>query len=135
LYESVEHSRIFKPSRLTSRVKRINVDTQVHGLGRANPVPDLLDDTISADLVNLSGFDNLKSTVAVVLVVRGTRQRRADAGVDVGVIGKEAFLGSMEEVSPVVDGGLLTGGATEDLGLPGVADVFVRSCRCMPTME
>lgn len=39
---------------------------------------------------------------------------------DVGVVCKEAFLSSMEEVGSVVDSGLLTGRATEDLGLPGV---------------
>jgi hypothetical protein len=124
-----------KRCKLTSRVKRINVNTQVHGLSGTNPVPNLLDDAIGADLVNLPGFHNLKSTVTIVLVVGRTRQCRADAGMDVGVVGKEAFLSSVEEVGSVVDSGLLTGGAAEDLGLPGVTNDFIRCCRSIAFME
>jgi hypothetical protein len=67
--KSVPHSCIPKRSTITSWVKCIDVDTQVYRLGSANPVPDLLDDTVSANLVHLPGLDNLEATVAVVLVV------------------------------------------------------------------
>ena len=39
---------------------------------------------------------------------------------DVSVIGEETLLSSVVEVSAVIDCGLLAGGTTEDLGLPGV---------------
>lgn len=39
---------------------------------------------------------------------------------DVGIIGKEALLRSMEEVCAVVDACLFTGRATKDLRLPSV---------------
>ena len=44
---------------------------------------------------------------------------------DVGIVGKEAFLCGVEEVGTVVDAGLLTGRATKDLGLPGIAESIV----------
>lgn len=74
---------VVKQRELTSWVKCINVDAQIHRLGRANPLLDLLDDTVGTNLVNLSGLNNLEAAIAVVLVVGGSRQRRADAGVDV----------------------------------------------------
>lgn len=117
--------------RLTSWIKGVDVDAQVHGLLRTNPVPDLLDDTISTDLVNLSSLHDLEAAVAIILIVGGSRQCRANTGVDVGVIGKEALLRSMEEVRAVVDASLLARRATEDLRLPGVAKrnvSFVRLC-------
>ena len=40
---------------------------------------------------------------------------------DVGVIGQEALLVRVIEVSAVVDGGLFGRSAAEDLGTPGVA--------------
>jgi hypothetical protein len=39
---------------------------------------------------------------------------------DVSVVGEQTFLGGVEEVSAVVDGGLLAGRTAKDLGLPGV---------------
>jgi hypothetical protein len=44
---------------------------------------------------------------------------------DVGVVGKKTFLGSVEKVCAVVDASLLAGGATENLGLPGVTVYIV----------
>jgi hypothetical protein len=41
----------------------------------------------------------------------------------------------VEEVGPVVDAGLLGGGATEDLGLPGVAENIVSSERGLVEKE
>lgn len=95
--------------RLTSRIKRINVDAQVHGLCGTDAVFDPLDNTIGSNFVNLPGLNDLEATVAVVLVVRGSRQRRANAGVDVGVVGKKTFLRCVEEVGAVVNAGLLSG--------------------------
>ncbi|KAH9864871.1 hypothetical protein IAQ61_008816 [Plenodomus lingam] len=105
-----------------SWVKGINVDTQVYGLVGADSVLDLLDDTIGTDLVDLSSLNNLKTTVTIVFIVRWSRQRRADAGMDIGVIGQEAFLCSVVEVGAVVDCGLVTRSATKDLGFPCVPD-------------
>lgn len=105
---------------LTSWVKGVNVDAQVNRLFGANPVLDLLDDAIDTNLVNLSGFDNLETTVAIIFVVRGSRQRRADASMDIGVVGKKALLSSMEEVGTMVDACLLTRRPTKDLGLPSI---------------
>jgi hypothetical protein len=39
---------------------------------------------------------------------------------DIGVVGKETFLSSVEEVCSVVDTSLLAGCTTENLGLPGI---------------
>jgi hypothetical protein len=98
----------------------ININTQIHRVLEADPLPDLLDDAISTNLVNFPGLDDLKAAVAVILIVRGSRQRRADAGVDVCVVRKKAFLRGVEEVSPVVDASLLTRSATKHLRLPRV---------------
>lgn len=106
----------------TGWVKSIDIDTQIYWVLRSNPVPDLLDDTFSADGVNLPSLRNLEATVAVIFIVRWTRQRRADAGVDVRVVGEKTFLRGVEEISTVVDTGLIAGSTTKDLRLPGVAD-------------
>lgn len=105
---------------LTSRVKCVNVNAQVDRLVKANTVLDPLNDAISADRVNLTSLDNLEAAVAIVLVVGGSRQRRADAGVDVGVVGEETFLCGVEKVGAVVDGGLFAGSSAENLGLPRI---------------
>lgn len=72
----------------TRWVQCVDVDRQVHGLLRPDPVPDLLDDAISANLVNLPRLHNLKAAVAVVLVIRGPGQGGSDTGVDVSVVGE-----------------------------------------------
>jgi hypothetical protein len=105
---------------LTGRVERVNVDAEVDRLLGANPLPDLLNDTISANLVDLARLDDLEAAVAVVLIIRRSRQCSADSSMDVSVIGKKTFLRGMEEVGAVVDRSLFAGGATEDLGFPGV---------------
>ena len=47
---------------------------------------NLLDDTRSSNGVNLPGFNNMETTVAVVLVVREPTQCRPNPGVDVGIV-------------------------------------------------
>ena len=105
---------------LTSRIQSINIDTQIHRILGTNAVPDPLDNTISADLVNLARLDDFEATVAVVLIIGGTGKGRADAGVDVGVVFQKTFLRGMEEIGAVVDAGLFTGRAAKHFGLPGV---------------
>ena len=105
----------------TSRIQGVDVDAEVDGLLGPDALADLLDDARGADCVDLAGLDDLEAAVAVVFVVRGPGQRCADPGVDVGVVGEQAFLRRVEKVRAVVDGGLLRGRAAEDFGLPGVA--------------
>ena len=90
--------------RRTGRIQRVNIDTQVHRLLRADSVPDLLDNPHHADGVDFPRFGDLKPTVAVVFVVARTGKCGADAGVDVGVVGEETLFVSMIEVGAVVDG-------------------------------
>ncbi len=68
-----------------------------------------------ADGVDGARLDDLEAAVAVVLVVGGAGERGADAGVDVAVVGEEAFLAGVVEVRAVVDAGLLGGGAVVGL--------------------
>ena len=105
----------------TGRIQGVDVDAEVDGLLGPDALANLRDDARGADRVDLAGLDDLEAAVAVVLVVRGPGQRRADPGVDVGVVGEQAFLRRVEEVRAVVDGGLLRGRAAEDFGLPGIA--------------
>jgi hypothetical protein len=116
-----QHPQYHQQIQLTSRIKSIDIDTQIHRLLRSDPVLDLLDDAISTDLVDLTCLDDLETAVAVVLIVRGAGERRADAGVDVGVVGQEAFLCGVEEIGAVVYAGLFGWGAAEDFGSPCVA--------------
>lgn len=102
------------------RVEGVDVDGQVDGPLGADAVADLLDDAVHADGVDLAGLDDLEAAVAVVLVVGQARQRRADAGVDVRVVGQQALLRRVVEVGAVVDRRLLAGRAAKDLGAPGV---------------
>lgn len=105
---------------LTSRVKSVDVDAEVDGLLGTDPFLDLLDDTVSTNLVDFTCLDDLETAVAVVFVVGRSGKSCTDSSMDVGVVGKKTFLSSVEEVSAVVDGGLVTGRATENLRLPGV---------------
>jgi len=107
--------------KLTSGIQRIDVNTQIHRLLRAHPVPDLLDDALGADGVDDARLDDLEAAVAVVVVVAEAGERGADADVDVGVVGEEAFFVRVVEVRAVVDGGLFAGGTAEDFRAPGVA--------------
>ena len=106
--------------RHTSRVQRIDINTQIHWLLCPNSIPDLLDNARRADAVDFASFRNLKAAIAVVFVIAGTGQSGANAGVDVGVVGQQALFMSMVEVGAVVDGGLFAGSATEDFGPPCV---------------
>lgn len=99
-------------------IQGVDVDGEVDGPGGADALDDALDDAVGADLVDLSRLDNLEAAVAVVVVVAGPAERRADARVDVGVVGKQALHGGVVEVGAVVDAGYLGGGAAEDLGAP-----------------
>lgn len=74
-----------------------------------------------ANGVDFARLDDFKAAVAVVVVVGQARQGRADAGVDVGVVGQETFAVRVVEVGAVVDGCLLGGSAAEDFGFPCVA--------------
>lgn len=103
---------------LTCRVESVDVDGQVHGLGSADALVDLLDDAFHSDRVDLACFHDFKAAVSVVFVVAGSAQSCADTGVDVAVVCEQAFLRGVEEVRSVVDAGDLAGGAAEDLRLP-----------------
>ncbi len=105
---------------LTGRIERVDVQRQIHRVLGPDPLENLLDDAVGADLVDLARLDNLKPAVPVVLVVARPAQRGADAGVDVGVVAQQALLGRVVEVRPVVDAGDLRGRAAEDLGAPRV---------------
>jgi len=88
---------------------------------------DALDDAFGAQRVDFAGFDDGEADVAVVVVVGEAGEGGPDAGVDVGVVAEEAFVGGVVEVGAVVYGGLEGGGAAEDFGLPGV-EVAVEVC-------
>lgn len=103
---------------LTGRVKRVNVQTQVDWILGANSVANLLDDSINANGINLSRLHNLEAAVSVVFVVGRSTQRRADAGVDVGVILQQTLLRSMVEVGAVVNASDLGRRAAKNLGSP-----------------
>lgn len=105
-------------STLTGRIQSINIQTQVNGVCRPDSIPDLLDNPIDSNCINFPCFHNFKPAISIILVIRRSAQRRADAGVDVGVIFEQALLSGMVEVGAVVDAGDLGGGATEDFGAP-----------------
>lgn len=100
------------------RVKRVNVDRQVHGSRGTDTVHNLLNDPRCANGVDLSGFDNLESAVAVVVVIAGSTEGGPDAGVDVGIVDQEALHGGVVEVCAVVDAGSLGWRAAKYLGFP-----------------
>lgn len=58
---------------LTGRIEGVNVNAEVDRLLSTNPFLDFLDDTISANFVNLACLDDLEAAVAVILVVRRSR--------------------------------------------------------------
>ena len=105
---------------LTSWIEGVDVKREVDGVGSTNTILDLLDDAVNTNGIDLTRLDNLKAAVSIILIITWTAQSRADTSVDVGVVGEQTFLSSVVEVCTVVDAGDFAGGATEDLGLPGV---------------
>lgn len=104
----------------TRRIKSVNVEGQVHGILGTDTVQDFLDDAVGANLVDLASFNNFEPAVPVILIVARPTQGGADAGVDVGVVAQQAFLGSMVEVRPVVDASHLGWRAAKDFRSPRV---------------
>ncbi len=124
------------------RIQRIDIDAQIHRVLGADAVLDALDDALHAagevvgrGVIYFAGLDDGEAAVAVVGVVGEAGEGGADAGVDVGVVGEEAFVRGVVEVSAVVDGGLVGGRAAEDGGLPGVAGEWVGSVSLRPGNE
>lgn len=107
-----------KEEKLTSRVQSVNVQAEVDRVLRAHTLANLLDDALGSDGVNLARLYNLEAAVAVILVVRRTAERRADAGVDVGIVAEQAFHRCVVEVGAVIDAGDLGRRATKNLGTP-----------------
>lgn len=105
--------------RVRNHLLRENVDGGT-GTQRTDALVDLLNNALSANLVNLPGLDNVEAAVSVVLVIGKTGEGGTDTGVDVGVVAEKTLLGGVVEVSTVVDGRLLGRRTTEDLGAPGV---------------
>lgn len=84
---------------LTGRVEGVNVKGQVNWVLGTDTVDDALNDALSTNRINLTRLDNLKATVAVVVVVAGTGESGADTGVDVGVVGEQTLHRGVVEVS------------------------------------
>lgn len=80
-------------SRCERGIKSVNIDRQVHGISGADPVDNLLDDAIHADGVNFPSLDDLEAYVAVIFVVAGAAEGRANSGMDVGVVLEKTLLG------------------------------------------
>ena len=105
----------------TSRIQRIDIHTQIHGLLRAHPRSNPLNNPLSTNSIDFPRLHDLKSAVSIVVVIGETGKGGTDAGVDVGVVCEEALGMGVVEVCAVVDGGLGGGGAAEDAGAPCVA--------------
>ena len=108
---------------LTCRVESVDIDGQIHGLGSADALVDLLDDAFHSDRVDLACFHDFKPAVSVVFVVAGSAQSCADAGVDVAVVCEQAFLGGVKEVRSVVDFSLRRRRSTKNRWLPASKEV------------
>jgi hypothetical protein len=109
---------------LTRGIKSINIDAEIDRVFGAYSVSDFFDNTVGTNLVNLAGLDNLKAAISIVLIVTWARERGADARMDVGVVGKQALLGSMIKICAVIDASLLRGCASKNFWLPCVAVVI-----------
>jgi len=59
--------------RLTSRIKGIDIDTQIYRVLRSYSVLDLFDDAFSSNGVNLASFGDLKTAIAIIFIVRRPR--------------------------------------------------------------
>lgn len=105
-------------SRCKGGIQSVNVNGQIDRVRGADALEDSLDNSVSANGVNVSGLDNLKATVAVVVIVTGSAEGGSDTSVDVGVVGEQTFHGGVVEVGAVVDAGDVGGRTTKDLGFP-----------------
>lgn len=54
---------------LTCRIQRINIERQINGRRRPDPVQDFLHNPTRPDLVNLARLNNLEPAVSIVVVV------------------------------------------------------------------
>lgn len=89
-------------------------------MGRTNSVLDLLDNTLDTDRIDFSGFNNLETTVAIVVIVTGSTQCRTNTSMDIRVISQQALLRGMVEIRSVVNACHFAWAATKDLWFPRV---------------
>lgn len=75
--------------------------------------------------INLSGLDNLKPAVTVILVIRGPGESCTNSSMDVSIVLQQSFHRRMVEVCAVVDSSDLTGRPSENLGLPRIPGKIV----------
>lgn len=71
--------------------------------------------------INLPRFNNLKSAIPIIFIIRRSRQRRPDPRVDVGIVPQQTLHGSVVKVRAVVYRGDFAGRTTEDFRFPRVA--------------
>ena len=119
-----EAEEVRKESKLTSRIQSININAQVHWLGQANPISNFLDDTTHADSIDLTGFNNLETTVAIVIVIAKTGEGGSYASMDIGIISEKAFFVSVIEVCAMVDRCLISGRATKHFRPPCISTIL-----------
>jgi hypothetical protein len=74
--------------------------------------------TVHADSVNFTSFNNFKSAITIILIIARPRQRGANAGMNVAIVGEQAFLRSVIEICTMIDTGLLGRSTSEYFWLP-----------------
>lgn len=71
----------------TSRVEGIDIDAEVHRLLSAHTVPNLLNNPLHPNRINLPGLHNLKPTIPIIIIITHPTQRRANPGMNIRIIG------------------------------------------------
>ena len=105
---------------LTCRIQGINVDGKIHRLFCSHPIPDFLDNSLRTNHINFPCLHNLKSAIAVMIIVAHPTQRRANTRMDVAIVGQQSLLVCMVKICTVVDGSLFARCAAEDFWAPGI---------------
>ena len=106
--------------RLTSRIKSININREIHWPLQPDSISNLLDNSFHPNRIYLPRLHDFKSAISIVVIVTQPAQRRAYASVDVGIIGQQPLLMRVVEVRSMIDGCLLGRCAAENFGPPGV---------------
>ena len=105
---------------LTCRIQGINVDGKIHRLFCSHPIPDFLDNSLRTNHINFSCLHNLKSAITVMIIVAHPTQRRANARMDVAIVGQQSLLVCMVKICTMVDGSLFARCAAEDFWAPSI---------------
>ena len=104
----------------TSWVKGVDVYRQIHRLLRPNSIPNLLNNTLHTNRINLPSLHNFKPTIPIIIIIAQPTKGSSNSSMDIRIISQQPLLMRMIEISPVIYRRLLCRCTAKNFRLPGI---------------